>query len=81
LLSDTVRAHRALRRSGVEADLHVYEGQSHADYIVVMNAPESHEHYAELNAFLLQHLQSPLPDSVPPDEVLKGIEIPKSVVH
>jgi acetyl esterase/lipase len=102
LLSDTVRAHRALRRAGVEADLHVYEGQSHADYIVVMNAPESHEHYAELNAFLyivvmnapeshehyaelnaflLQHLQSPLPDSVPPDEVLKGIEIPKSVVH
>jgi hypothetical protein len=81
LLSDTVRAHRALRRAGTEADLHVYEGQSHADYIVVMNAPESHEHYAELNAFLLQHLQSPLPDSVSPDEVLKGIDIPKSAVH
>jgi hypothetical protein len=46
-----------------------------------MNAPESHEHYAELNAFLLQHLQSPLPDSVSPDEVLKGIDIPKSAVH
>jgi acetyl esterase/lipase len=81
LLSDTVRAHRALRRAGVIADLHVYEGQSHADYLVVMNAPESHEHYAELNAFLLQHLHSPLPDSVPPDEVLEGIDIPKSVVH
>jgi acetyl esterase/lipase len=81
LLSDTVRAHRALRRVGVEADLHVYEGQSHADYIVVMNAPESHEHYAELKAFLLQHLQSPLPDTVPPDAVLKGIDIPKSAVH
>jgi len=57
LFSDTVRAHRSLRRAGVEADLHIYEGQSHADYLAVSNAPESHEHYAELNAFLLKHLQ------------------------
>jgi acetyl esterase/lipase len=81
LLSDTVRAHRALRRAGVEADLHVYEGQAHADYIVVMNAPESHEHYAELNAFLLKHLQSVLPDAVAADEMLQGVEIPRSVVR
>ncbi len=57
LLSDTVLAHRALRRAGVEADLHVYEGQSHGDYIAMWNAPESAEHYAELNEFLLKHLQ------------------------
>ena len=57
LLSDTVRAHRKLRRAGVEADLHIYEGQSHGDYIAMWNAPESHEHYAELNAFLLKHLK------------------------
>jgi len=81
VLSDAVRAHRALRRAGVDADLHVYEGQSHGDYLFVMNAPESHEHYAELNAFLLQHLQGTLPDAVPPDEGLKGIDIPKSVVQ
>jgi acetyl esterase/lipase len=57
MLSDTVRVHRKLRRAGVEADLHIYEGQSHGDYIAVWNAPESEEHYAELNAFLLKHLK------------------------
>ena len=56
LLSDTVRVHRKLRRAGVQADLHVYEGQSHADYVAVWNAPESAEHYSELNAFLLKHV-------------------------
>ena len=55
--SDPVRAHRKLRAAGVDADLHVYEGQSHADYAFVTNSPESHEHYAELNALLLKHLQ------------------------
>jgi acetyl esterase/lipase len=57
LLSDTVRVHRALRRAGAEADLHIYEGQSHGDYVAVWNAPESEEHYAELNTFLLKHLK------------------------
>ena len=67
LLSDAVRVHRALRRTGVEADLHIYEGQAHGDYIFVLNAPESFEHYAELNAFVLKHLQMPkLSDSIQP---------------
>ena len=57
LLSDTVLAHRKLRRAGVEADLHIYEAQSHADYVTVWDSPESKEHYAELNAFLLKHLR------------------------
>jgi acetyl esterase/lipase len=57
MLSDTVRLHRKLRRAGVQADLHVYEGQSHGDYLMVLDAPESHEHFAELNAFLLKHLK------------------------
>ena len=57
LLSDTIRAHRKLRRAGIEADLHIYEGQSHADYSKVWNSPESYEHYSELNAFLLKHLK------------------------
>ena len=57
LLSDTIRAHRKLRRAGVEADLHVYESQSHGDYIALRNAPESHAHSSELNAFLLKHLK------------------------
>ena len=33
LLSNTVRSHRALRAAGVEAQLKVYEGQSHAQYL------------------------------------------------
>lgn len=57
LLSDTVLVHRKLRRAGVEADLHVCEGQSHADYSSVWDSPESREHYAELNVFLLKHLR------------------------
>jgi len=56
LLSDTVLAHRKLRRAGVDADLHVYEGFSHADYLTAFGAPEVEEHHKELNAFLLQHL-------------------------
>ena len=79
LLSDAVRSHRALRRAGVEADLHIYEGQSHGDYAVVWNAPESAEHYAELNAFLLKHLPNPIePDAS--DEGL-DIEMPNSITY
>ena len=33
LLSDTVRMHRALRKAGVQADLHLYDGQAHGDYL------------------------------------------------
>jgi hypothetical protein len=55
MLSDTVRTHRKLRQAGVEADLHVYEGIAHADYILLINTPESQEHYRELNAFLSLH--------------------------
>lgn len=55
-LSDTVRVHRALRRAGVEADLNVYEGLSHAEYVRANDTPESLEHFAELNSFLLKHL-------------------------
>ncbi len=81
LLSDTVRAHRALRRAGIEAELHVYEGQGHADYIVAMNTPESAEHYAELNRFLLEHLSAPLAtaSTISADQISK--EIPKSVAY
>jgi acetyl esterase/lipase len=57
LLSNTVRAHIKLRQAGAVADLLVYDGVAHGDYIAVMNSPESVHAYAELNAFLLQHLQ------------------------
>jgi epsilon-lactone hydrolase len=53
MLSDTILMHRKLRRAGVEADLHVYEGHSHGDYVLY----DSQEHLNELNAFLLKHLK------------------------
>lgn len=55
-LSDTARTHRELRRAGAVADLHVFEGLAHADYILELRSPESEETYAELAAFLLKHL-------------------------
>jgi SAM-dependent methyltransferase len=57
LLSNTARTHIKLRKAGVLADILVYDGTSHGDYIFVMDSPESLHAYAELNAFLLQHLQ------------------------
>ena len=56
-LSDVVRTHRKLREAGVVADLNVYEGMSHAGYLMVQDAPESQQVFAELGAFLRQHLQ------------------------
>lgn len=56
LLSDTVIMHRKLRRAGVAAELHVYEGMAHADYAFAANLPESQEHFRELNAFLSKTL-------------------------
>ena len=57
LLSDTVRVHRKLRAAGVVADLNVYEGLSHAGYMIVADSPESQQVYGELGAFLADHLK------------------------
>jgi epsilon-lactone hydrolase len=56
LLSDTALMHAKLRKAGVAADLHVYEGFAHADYINFHGTPESDLHFAELDAFLTEHL-------------------------
>jgi acetyl esterase/lipase len=40
LLSNTVRVHRKFRVAGVEAQLEVYEGQSHAQYQSNNRAPD-----------------------------------------
>ena len=55
-LSNTVRVHRKLRQAGVVADLHVFEGQSHAQYAGDPYAPETKEHFGELAAFFDRHL-------------------------
>lgn len=55
-LSNTVRTHRKLRRAGVEADLNVYEGQSHAEYYINVDAPETKEAMMDIANFLDRHL-------------------------
>ena len=55
-LSNTVRTHRKLRRSGVEADLNVYEGQSHAHYLFDPDAPETKEAFTDIASFFDKHL-------------------------
>src|SRR5215470_7088339 len=55
-LSNTVRVHRKLRQAGVVSDLHVFEGQSHAQYAGDPFAPETKEHFGELAAFFDKYL-------------------------
>jgi len=55
-LSNTVRTHRKLRRAGVEADLNVYEGLSHAQYLFDPAAPETKEVFGDIAAFFDRHL-------------------------
>lgn len=55
-LSNTVRMHRKLRSAGVEAVLQVWEGQSHAQYLMDAAAPETIEYHQELASFLDTHL-------------------------
>ena len=57
LLSNTVRVHRKLRQAGVEAALHVYEGQSHAHYMRNDAAPETREAFQEIALFFDAHLE------------------------
>ena len=54
-LSNTVRAHRKLRQSGVEAWLQVFEGQSHAQYLHPF-LPETEEAFAEITGFFKRYL-------------------------
>lgn len=56
LLSNTVRVHRKLRQAGVDAELHVYEGQSHAHYMRSSTAPETREAFEEIARFFDKHL-------------------------
>jgi monoterpene epsilon-lactone hydrolase len=55
-LSLTVLTHRKLRRAGVEAELQVYEGMSHAQYNFDAFAPETKETFTEIARFFDKHL-------------------------
>ena len=56
-LSNTVRTHIKLRQAGSVADILVYEGVSHGDYLHELASPESQHFLDELNRFLSQHLR------------------------
>jgi acetyl esterase/lipase len=55
-LSNTVRMHRRLRAAAVEAVLQVWEGQSHAQYMSDITAPETKEYHEEIARFFDLHL-------------------------
>jgi acetyl esterase/lipase len=55
-LSLTVMTHRKLRRAGVEAELQVFEGMSHAQYYFDPSMPESKEAFTEIARFFDKHL-------------------------
>ena len=52
-LSNAVRLHRALRRAGIETELHVWEGMPHGGF--GGNAPEDTEVTAEIRQFVAKH--------------------------
>jgi epsilon-lactone hydrolase len=56
LLSNTVRAHRKLRQASVEAELNIFEAQSHAQYITSYPSPEADEAMDEIAKFFDKHL-------------------------
>ena len=51
-LSNTVRLHRALRRAGVSAELHIFEAMPHGGF---HGAPEDRELDAEVRRFVDEH--------------------------
>lgn len=57
-LSNTVRVHRKLRDAGVTADLIVFEGLSHYQYLLAPDAPETKAHFADLSAFFDKYLEN-----------------------
>jgi monoterpene epsilon-lactone hydrolase len=55
-LSNTVRTDLKLGEAGVEADLQVFEGLSHAQYMFDPIAPETKAAFEESPAFFDRHL-------------------------
>ncbi|MBY6186594.1 alpha/beta hydrolase [Marinobacter hydrocarbonoclasticus] len=58
LLSDTVRMHRLLRSADIKSELHVYDGQSHGDYLLGLSAdvPESEDAIKEIRQFFNRYI-------------------------
>jgi acetyl esterase/lipase len=56
-LSNTVRTHTKLLQAGTEADLLVFEGTSHADYLTEFSSPEHRLLLTRLDQFFTRYLQ------------------------
>jgi acetyl esterase/lipase len=56
LLSNTVRVHRKLKDSGVEAELNVFEAMAHGGYSRDDTAPETHQAFGDIAQFFDRHL-------------------------
>jgi monoterpene epsilon-lactone hydrolase len=56
LLSNTVRVHRKLREAGIDAQLEVFDGMSHAQYQFDDRIPETKEAFGEITQFFDKHL-------------------------
>lgn len=80
MLSGTPGTYCTLWQAGVEAGLHLYEGRVHAGYLILLTAPESAEHFAELNRFVLKHLSAPLPAESAFSADQNEVGIPESVI-
>lgn len=50
-LSDTVCLHRKLRKTGIDADLHVYEAVSHSSFLLAPLSETSRDMYCEVTGF------------------------------
>lgn len=57
LLSTTARTHRKLRAAGIPAEIHVFEGMCHAEYLTSYPSPESKECLAEIAQFFDRYLK------------------------
>ena len=55
-LSNTVRVHQKMLKAGVTAELLVFEGESHSQYSLVPDAPESADAFTEVAQFFNRHL-------------------------
>jgi len=55
-LSDTVRVNRAIRDSGGLTQLELFEGLSHAEYLIFYKTPESETTYRLMKRFFLSNL-------------------------
>ncbi|WP_336622318.1 alpha/beta hydrolase [Chlorogloeopsis sp. ULAP01] len=51
LLSTTTRTHCKLRAAGIPAELHLYEGMSHGDYLTAFLTPEAQNVMMEIALF------------------------------